>query len=585
MCMNALTTSQSYFGHSTYHILDERMKILSLLSIFLGLLHTNLCQEPSACLTWFYHDDTSEVSTDSEWNCKCGNSLRKVVKCNEISRQVQVLQCYGMTYSDRYNTTVVGNSLLHCSVWGDYYTPADYRCERFNRTGQLCGKCKSEYVLPVFSYSLRCIKCDNFNKYNTLKYVAVAFLPVTVFYLTVVMFKFRATDPIICEFVLYSQFVTSYAVRFVQSKTRLGTNSGTRFEILCFMIFGIWNLDFGRFIYNPFCLHPDLTTHQVIALDYLVAFYPLLLILLTYLLVKLHDRYKLVVVIWKPFYTCIRCIQKEWNVKASLVDVFATFILLSNVKLLNVSLDLISVPITLWDVHGRSMPVRYTHINGSMEYLGKEHIPYFVLGTVVLFVFNILPILLLCLYPFRWFQRCLNSCSLRNPSLHIFMDAFQGCYKTSPRDYRCLSALPFIVRLSTFLFFFLTLNRFSYSLFAVMFIFMVCIIASILPFKTTKQNTANIFVYQILCCLCFSLNTPKLSVFPSRFNFYVFNRIIVISYVLPLLSVILYYSWKFIPKKSIRRLLSRFKVQRPAVVPPPPLRGLNELCDENSPLV
>ena len=313
------------------------------------------------------------------------------------------------------------------------------------------------------------------------------------------MFKFKATDPIICE------FVTSYGVRFIQSKSHLGTNYKTKDEIIGFTIlYGIWNLDFGRFIYNSFCLHPGLTTHQVIALDYLIAFYPLLLILLTYLLVKLHDRYRLVVIIWKPFYTCIRCIQKEWNIKASLVDVFATFILLSNVKLLNVSLDLISVPVTLWDVHGRSMPIRYTHINGSMEYLGKEHIPYFVLGIVVLLIFNIFPILLLCLYPFRWFQRCLNSFSLRNSSLHIFMDVFQGCYKTSPRDYRCLSALPFIVRLSTFLFFFLTLNRFSCSLFAVMLIIIVCIIASILPFKTTKQNVANIFVYQILCCLFFS---------------------------------------------------------------------------------
>ena len=99
-----------------------------------------------------------------------------------------------MLWNNHYNITVVGNYLLHCSVWENYYPPAKYRCELFNRADQLCGKCKSGYALPVFSYHLRCIKCDNFNKYNTLKYVAVAFLLVTVFYLTVVMFKFRATD-------------------------------------------------------------------------------------------------------------------------------------------------------------------------------------------------------------------------------------------------------------------------------------------------------------------------------------------------------------------------------------------------------
>lgn len=150
-------------------------------------------------------------------------------------------------------------------------------------------------------------------------------------------------------------------------------------------------MDFGRSLYEPFCLHPSLSTHHIIALDYLVAVYPLLLILLTYLLVKLHDNYRLVVIIFKPFYCCIRCIQKEWNIKASLIDVFATFILLSNVKLLNVSFDLISVPVTLRNITGHRLPQQYTYTNGSVEYLGKEHHPYFALGVIVIMVFNVLP--------------------------------------------------------------------------------------------------------------------------------------------------------------------------------------------------
>ena len=149
--MHKYTKSVIFRPLHVSHILDESMKILSLLSIFLGLLPTNICHKGSACPTWFYHDDTSEVSTDSKWNCKCGNSLGKIVKCDEISRQVQVLQCYGMTYSDRYNATVVGNSLFHCSIEGDYYPLTRYKCEHFKRAGQLCGKCKSGYVLPVFS--------------------------------------------------------------------------------------------------------------------------------------------------------------------------------------------------------------------------------------------------------------------------------------------------------------------------------------------------------------------------------------------------------------------------------------------------
>ena len=49
-------------------------------------------------------------------------------------------------------------------------------------------------------------------------------------------------------------------------------------------IFSIWNLDFFRLLCKPFCLHPNLSIIQVMCLDYAIAVYPLLLIILTYML-------------------------------------------------------------------------------------------------------------------------------------------------------------------------------------------------------------------------------------------------------------------------------------------------------------
>ncbi len=48
------------------------------------------------------------------------------------------------------------------------------------------------------------------------------------------------------------------------------------------------------------------------------------------------------------------------------------------------------------------------------------------------FVFNLVPLLLLCWHPSRFFQRCLNNLGLRHQALHTFMDEFQGCYKHIP---------------------------------------------------------------------------------------------------------------------------------------------------------
>ena len=92
---------------------------------------------------------------------------------------------------------------------------------------------------------------------------------------------------------------------------------------------GIWNLDFFRLVYTPFCLQPHTNTLDVLALDYLVAVYPLLLITLSYLLVLLYDRnVRLIVCLWKPFLPLFIKFRRQWNIRNSLVEVFATFFLL-----------------------------------------------------------------------------------------------------------------------------------------------------------------------------------------------------------------------------------------------------------------
>ena len=91
----------------------------------------------------------------------------------------------------------------------------------------------------------------------------------------------------------------------------------------------------------------------------------------------------------------------------------------------------------------------------TMPLLISTHRPYAILAIVVLVVFVLLPVLLLMLYPFRWFQKILNVLPVRWHVLHTFMDSFQGCYKdgTEPgtRDCRWFASFFFIVRCILFL--------------------------------------------------------------------------------------------------------------------------------------
>ena len=511
----SLSTPDSKFGCMLYspNMSSGCVSLLFLLALKFQLVHC----EPGTDLATAYNQTCPTWTYPENGNCECGYYGHDIVMCNNATKQVRIQKCYCMTMSvvDNRTQQLLGNCMFNCglnssirsfySISRNTSTLNNRSCGQYNRDGQMCSKCAEGYAVPAYTHSNNCTKCEDYS-YNWIKYTLVAFLPLTLFYIILVVVRLDTTRSVLSSYILVSQIITAPIVatlcEFDRSQNPLAVN-------IVITVHEIWNLNFGRSAYEPFCLHPDLTMHQVIALDYLIAVYPLLLILLTYLLVKLHDSYRLAVLLWKPFHWCIRRIQKEWNVKASLIDVFATFLLLSNVKLLNVSFDLISVPVTLWKVTGHSLPQKYTYLNGSLEYLGKEHLPYFVLGVTIILVFNVLPILLLCLYPFRWFQRCLNHCSLSSASLHIFMDAFQGCYKTSPRDYRRLSAIAFIFRLVNFLLFYLTINPNYFTLLGIACVGLSFFIMLVQPYKSNLQTNSEGLLLLDLGVLAFLMNSSK----------------------------------------------------------------------------
>ncbi len=196
--------------------------------------------------------------------------------------------------------------------------------------------------------------------------------------------------------------------------------------------YSIWNLDFFRSIYPPFCFI-CLPYIQVASLDYIIAVYPMIMLLLTYGIVNLHDRYSQVIWSCRPLYRYFRHIRKEWEI---LIGAFATRLLLSYGKILNVTSNILT-PYSLFYMNG-SQSRYHVQIDINTLYLSKQHLPYFILALAMSFVFSIVPLLLLCLYPCRCFQTCLNRTGLQHHALHTFMDAFQGCYKHKPYNFTAL---------------------------------------------------------------------------------------------------------------------------------------------------
>ena len=211
----------------------------------------------------------------------------------------------------------------------------------FHRKGQLCGECEDNYTLLSYSYYLGCVKCETY-KNGWVKFVAAAFLPPTFFY---IMVRISITSSTLNAFVMANQILASPPVihRFYSSNLVTNPYHISYFaqysSDLIIAVLAIWNLVFFRSFYGPICLYPNLNYQQVLVLEYAIGVYPLFLIFLTYILVKLHDNFAIIVWLWRPFHRCLAVFRRQWNIQSDLVHALATFIVLSYVKILDTSFE------------------------------------------------------------------------------------------------------------------------------------------------------------------------------------------------------------------------------------------------------
>jgi hypothetical protein len=276
----------------------------------------------------------------------------------------------------------------------------------------------------------------------------------------------------------------------------MGTNSlNSKIVNVGLSLFSIWNLDFFRAVYHPFCIHPSIGSLAVLALDYLTAMYPLFLIFLPYCYIKFYDNYSVIRKLSKPLHKYFR---REWKIHRSLTDAFATFLILSYVRVLNVSFDLL-LPTTIYDIDGKRTTA-FLYYSGTIEVFKNEHIPFAILACFMGLVFNVSPLVLLCLYPCRWFQKLLHFCRCRTQMLHIFMDIFHSGYRTKPLDYRWFSVVYLFVRIINLVIFSSTLSRFYYPFAAVFSLLIAFLVTTTQPYKHLIYNKLDTCLFILLAC-------------------------------------------------------------------------------------
>ena len=213
-----------------------------------------------------------------------------------------------------------------------------------------------------------------------------------------------------------------------------------------------------------------------------------------YMFFELQKRFKMVGVLFKPLvWLFAHAVNHQWNASTSVTEAFATFILLSYVKVINTSFDIL-MPTEIYNASGQVVGL-YAYYNGSMEFFGHDHLPYAVLAIFMFTTFNLVPFLLLCLYPCRCFQSCLNCCRLNSQVLRTFMDAFQGCYKFEPYDCWYWAAFYLLTRIAILAVFAFAQDLFFVVVCGILFIPATVLTAIVRPYRESVYNIIDLVFF------------------------------------------------------------------------------------------
>ena len=236
---------------------------------------------------WFEYD---QVTQDCQcigqlfFNCEgdiAYTDTHHIFTYNSNKEVISAVKMRHKYYLEGYNLTMMVDGLYGIQLPNDISGLNEYMCGPLNRKNYLCSDCKSGYGPAIISESASCANECYFCKdtlYNILLYLSLSFIPLTAFYLFILVFQVRLTSAPTTCFIMYSQLVVlafyeecriesvNEVSVFSQIKfTDRGTTLRTGTKILL-TLYGVFNLDFFHYVLPLFCISSQLRLIHVFSL-------------------------------------------------------------------------------------------------------------------------------------------------------------------------------------------------------------------------------------------------------------------------------------------------------------------------------
>ena len=486
------------------------------------------------CPPWFVYD----ISLSQ---CVCSSEGSFHIKCTEQRALLRFGSC--MTYEEGRGTFVARCQyfMLHGhNATGQRYIELpenvsdlnEYMCGPMNRQGLVCSECIEGFGPSLTSIGYQCANCTN-SWYGVPLFLFLEFVPITVFYLIILSFRINLTTAPMTSFVLFCQLaVYTFTTADPESRSIMQQSSIVGYQILTYLssICGVWNLDFFRHGLPSFCISENLKIVHVAILSYISAFYPLVLIGITYMCIKLYSSdYEPVLWLRGKIQKYFRKSKVKPDTKHTIVDVFASFLLLSYTKLMLMFSAFLGVA-KIVNSDG-SVSTTNLDIDPSITYFSGGHIPFLLLAIFVLLGPVLMSALLLTLYPIKTLRSLILKCRFGGHSkaaLNIFVEKYHSCYRDGldgGRDMRSFAGLYFLIRavgvIITAIFPPFTYGETTWLFEAALFGGSSLLIAIVQPYKRTCMNIIDalvLFNISLLSALLSMFYTSARSPGSTRFS-------------------------------------------------------------------
>ena len=536
------------------------------------------------CPLWHFLNATTNLC-----ECNISSSISDIVKCTEGGVRLRLGYC--MTYEEQEE----GSSVIyiaHCNYFNGrnlsttdngYYielsvsNPSelnDRMCTPMNRyrNSTLCSECIEGFGPSIISVGLVCSDCEGI-WYGVPLYLFLEFVPITVFYVIVLLFRVSITSAPMVAFVFYSQVIVSMFLSY-GNDLKFANNVVFYFIQVCLTFYGIWNLDFLCYILPPFCVSESLKNIHIMVIDYVSAFFPLCLIFITWIAIKLHYyNFKPIVWLWSKVQkcTCTRAQDHSHEISRSnsLLDVFTTFFLLSFSKLVYTSTRIL-LPLKTMVYVNETIGVSSSYLlseDPRIEYFVKEHLIYALISIFIVLLLILPPVVLLILYPIKVFRLLLFKCHLSTrtiAALNLFVEKYYSCYRDGTdggRDMRSLASMYFILRVIAILIFQVTSLNTSLTFAVVLCTSYGIMIALVRPYKKTYMNVIDTLIMANLALLALMVN--KLYLEDSDTKLALFYAIIIAIFgILPLLSLTGFIAYRILRRIKNELDLFRTKIEK-----------------------